>query len=353
MFSGNPYPLNAYQELSPLCKDGHVVLVQNRTDEQLYVKKYLQCYNEEVYRQLKNNPVKNVPRVAGLYRDELSDTLVIIEEYFMGFTIAELLEKKGVFSEKETIRIALELSNILQELQEQTPVIIHRDIKPSNVIITSKGEVKLIDFNAAKTENEDKNRDTMLIGTAGYAAPEQYGFAASSLQTDLYAFGVLLNIMLTGELPSEKLAKGKLRKVICHCLEMNPKDRYLDAKELYHVLKNISMTKIFWLPPGFRTLRVHRMIVALIGYAFIFLCAGFIEMQGYDTVLEWRFIQSITILLPLTVIFFCCNYFNIQHWFPFMRASRRSHRIIGFIIAPILIGWFYLTLIMIFTLIFH
>ena len=220
MSSENLYPLSVYQDMLPLCKDGHVVLVQNQTDEHLYVKKYLQCYNEEVYRQLRDNPVKNAPRIAGIYKEESEDILIIIEEYFMGFTIAELLEKKGVFSEKETIRIALELSRILQELQEQTPAIIHRDIKPSNVIITSKGEVKLIDFNAAKTENEEQNRDTILIGTAGYAAPEQYGFAASSSQTDIYAFGVLLNIMLTGKLPSETFAKGKLRKVICHCLEM-------------------------------------------------------------------------------------------------------------------------------------
>lgn len=350
MFSGNSYPLSVYQDMSPLCEKGHVILVQNQTDEHLYVKKYLRCYNEEIYRQLRNNPVKNVPRIAGIYKEESEDILIIIEEYYMGFTIAELLEKKGVFSEKETIRIALELSRILQDLQEQTPAIIHRDIKPSNVIITSKNEVKLIDFNAAKTENEDKNRDTVLIGTAGYAAPEQYGFAASSPQTDIYAFGVLLNIMLTGELPSETLAKGKLRKVICHCLEMNPKDRYLDAKELYFAIKKISMTKLFWLPPGFRTLRIHRMLVALLGYSLIFLFASFVKRHGFDTVFEWRFVQSVMILFPVSIIFFYCNYFNIQQWFPFMRASRRSHRIAGFIIAPILISWIFLTVIMIFTL---
>lgn len=64
--------------------------------------------------------------------------------------------------------------------QSFTPPIVHRDIKPSNIILTEDGRIVLIDLNAARLDDKNRSHDTQLIGTAGFAAPEQYGFAASS-----------------------------------------------------------------------------------------------------------------------------------------------------------------------------
>lgn len=72
------------------------------------------------------------------------------------------------------------LCNILNALHSMTPPIIHRDIKPSNIIITSYNYAMLLDFNAAKQFSGQNESDTVLIGTPGYAAPEQYGFGSSS-----------------------------------------------------------------------------------------------------------------------------------------------------------------------------
>ena len=74
----------------------------------------------------------------------------------------------------------------------QIAPIIHRDIKPSNIMITEQNHVVLLDFNAAKLYTNASTNDTVLLGTKGYAAPEQYGFGSSSPQTDIYAIGVLI-----------------------------------------------------------------------------------------------------------------------------------------------------------------
>ncbi|MCI6594068.1 MAG: hypothetical protein MSJ87_02280 [Firmicutes bacterium] len=82
--------------------------------------------------------------------------------------------------------------------QSFTPPIVHRDIKPSNIILTEDGRIVLIDLNAARLDDKNRSHDTQLIGTAGFAAPEQYGFAASSPRADLYAAGILMRVLLTG-----------------------------------------------------------------------------------------------------------------------------------------------------------
>ena len=208
MLFDNQYPLSAYKEITPLCEKGHVVLVQNERDGNFYVKKHIPCYNPEIYPLLQKNPVKNTPAIYGIYEEdsaanEFETNLILIEEYIPGSTLAELLEERGTFSEKETIHIAMQVCRILMDLHAMKPSVIHRDIKPSNIMLSSDGTVKLLDFNAAKTENSNKNRDTVLLGTAGFAAPEQYGFFSSSPQTDIYSVGVLINILLNGKLPAE------------------------------------------------------------------------------------------------------------------------------------------------------
>ena len=78
----------------------------------------------------------------------------------------------------------------------QIPPIIHRDIKPSNIIITAYNRAVLLDFNAAIYYSCQSTEDTILLGTQGYASPEQYGFGSSSPQTDIYSMGILFRELL-------------------------------------------------------------------------------------------------------------------------------------------------------------
>ena len=70
----------------------------------------------------------------------------------------------------------------------------------------------------------------------GYASPEQLGVAQSDARTDIYAVGVLLNVMITGKHPSEELARGRMGKIVRKCTSVNPDDRYESAKKLVEAL---------------------------------------------------------------------------------------------------------------------
>lgn len=342
MFRENPYPLSVYQELEPLCEKGHVVLVQNNQDGQLYVKKRIQTYSPELYRQLRADPVKNTPVLHGIFEDPAASEVppgahgrILIEEYLPGHTLAECLQEDGLFSQERCIDIAMQICSVLMDLHGRKPAIIHRDIKPSNVMLLPDGTVRLIDFSAAKTRSAHESRDTVLIGTAGFAAPEQYGFSASTPQTDLYALGVLMNTMLTGSLPWERQVQGHLRNIIARCLMMDPKRRYAGAWELYAALKNARKQKVPWLPPGFRTLRWYKMIPAMLWYIVVIYVSFQVDLDPGKLFITWLCTCMSLLLLGLLPVFFYGNYLGIRRYFPFMRSSNRWVRMLGMVIAPV------------------
>lgn len=345
MYFENHYPLSVYRDLTPLCGNGHVMLVQSEADGNLYVKKRFFCYQPEIYLQLQKNPAVHTPEICGIYEEKSEREggavqLTVIEEYLPGITIEERLSEGFLFSEEETVRIGMELCQILEELHGRKPPVIHRDIKPSNILILPEGSVILLDFNAAKTEDAGKSRDTVLLGTAGFAAPEQYGFSSASRQTDIYGIGVLMNVMLTGRFPSEMLADGKIRPMIRRCLEMNPTDRYCDVGELYNELGRAKKEKIRWFPPGFRSLSPCRMLPAAAGYVFFsFLFLFGIGAEDFPDPLERRFFQFGFFLMLFAAVCFYGDYMGVRRYFPFMRSSSRPVRILGLILAPVLIFW--------------
>ena len=102
----------------------------------------------------------------------------------------------------------------------------------------------LLDVNAAKWYDPDKTDDTRYLGTRFYAAPEQagYGLSASSVKADIYAVGMLLNVMITGDFPKAKRARGEIWEVIRRCIRLDPEERYT-AEELILELDRIGKTK--------------------------------------------------------------------------------------------------------------
>ena len=113
--------------------------------------------------------------------------------------------------------------------------IVHRDVKAENVILRGDQAV-LIDFDASRVFKDEISRDTQVLGTTGYAAPEQYGIAQTDQRADIYALGVLLNILLTGRHPSKELAGGRLGRVVQKCTRVNPQKRY---KNVLHLMEDL------------------------------------------------------------------------------------------------------------------
>lgn len=159
---------------------------------------------------------------------DVDDGQIVLEEYIDGITVAEVMqtEKYHYWGAK---KILGDVCNALSVLHKRG--IIHRDIKPENVMIDKNGRVVLIDFNASRKESK-ADKDTVIMGTIGYASPEQLGLFQTDARTDIYAAGVLLNVMLTGKHPTECFAKGHAGRIVRKCTALNPDDRYQSAEKL-------------------------------------------------------------------------------------------------------------------------
>lgn len=219
-----------YTELYPLNKSGTVVLIKNNSTGQLFVRKTLQIYDIYVYEYLSTHRPSGIPIIHSFRQTD--EGLVVIEEYINGQNLKTAIEERGPMDPQLALKFLTEICKILAPLHQNNPPIVHRDIKPSNILVTDTYGVYLLDFNAATKYSKDKDQDTVLIGTTGYAAPEQYGFKASDPRADVYALGRVAQDLLTGEKSSPENYNGPFANIIKKCLELDPKQRYRDASQL-------------------------------------------------------------------------------------------------------------------------
>lgn len=126
----------------------------------------------------------------------------LVQEYIPGNSIQQLLKQGKRFTEEESRKIAKEILEILIYLHELSPPVLHRDIKPSNLILGDDGQVYLVDFGAVQDRATAEGVTFTVVGTSGYAPPEQlWGRAVAA--SDLYAMGATLIHLLTGIAPAD------------------------------------------------------------------------------------------------------------------------------------------------------
>ena len=229
--------LSFYRELTVLDEKKNIVLVQDRRNSELCVKKTLDIYSRDVYEQLASVRIEGVPAVKECVAD---DGKLIVVEYVQGRSLKQVLDEHGLLNEEQAYEIAVQLVDILVRLHQLEPAIVHRDIKPSNIIIEKNGHVNLIDFNAARHVNADKNEDTRMLGTVYFAAPEQFGFGQSDERTDIYGLGATINYIMTGDKPGAGIAECRFSDILKKCLMVDAKDRYQSAEELRGVLDMLN-----------------------------------------------------------------------------------------------------------------
>ena len=192
----------------------------------------------EIYRLLamQNNP--HIPQIYAV--EEKEDELLVAEEYVDGESLGEYLQKK-LLSDEKKIALALQLCEAVGFLHALSPSIIHRDIKPSNILITGKGELKLIDFDASRQYKETpSSSDTRLLGTVEYAPPEQFGYSQTDVRSDIYSMGVVFHEMRPTE---NKKLEELWEKIAEKCTSFDPKNRYQSVAELKRELEKLATWK--------------------------------------------------------------------------------------------------------------
>jgi len=191
-----------------------------------------------------------IPRIFDYFSEEERSFLVM--EFISGKDLESILgESKSLLPIDKVIEWAIEICDVLQFLHTHDPPVIFRDIKPSNVMIDDHGRVRLVDFGIAKLFSPD--RKGTMIGTEGYAPPEQYRGEAGPL-SDIYALGATLHHLLTNRDPRieppftwadrplrdlNPAVPESLEKVVDRALSYNLSDRFATPAELSHALAQV------------------------------------------------------------------------------------------------------------------
>lgn len=205
----------------------------------------------------------NHPNIAAIYGVE---ERALVMELVEGVTLSERIGK-GAVPFDEALEIARQIADALEAAHEKG--VVHRDLKPANIKVTPDGRVKVLDFGLAKAMSgegitaDPANSPTMtmsatvagvIMGTAGYMAPEQAKGKPVDRRADIWAFGVVFHEMLTGrrlfegETATELIAAvltrepdldavpPRVRKLLRSCLEKDPKRRLRDIGDVWRLL---------------------------------------------------------------------------------------------------------------------
>jgi len=336
--------LSFYRDLEPMGKSDKVVLTRHIESGQIFVKKRLSAYSREMYRFLQGKDFAGVPHVYECLDDE--DCIVVIEEYVPGQTLRKYMDEQGPLPEPRAKQLIEALCDTLERLHGAEKPVVCRDLKPENVILTKDDKLVIVDFDAAKFVSQEKV-DTVLLGTPGYAAPEQFGFAASDERTDVYAVGVLLNEMLTGALPQEKTAEGQYGRVVRRSTSLDPKERHknitdfrLDLDGKLYDRTSIEQSDRKYLPPGFRTRTWWKMVLAVIGYSsaifmMLMFFVGFESAEGKPVIFRIA-VGILWMLLFGWNVAYIADYLGIRRKMPAQRIQSRGLRFLGHIITLII-----------------
>src|SRR5579872_5014610 len=194
----------------------------------------------------------HIPRIYDYFTDP--DHWYVVMEYIKGETLEGKLKKgrRGRFSIQQVFDIGIALCDVLSYLHTQQSPIIFRDVKPGNIMQTNTGRIYLIDFGIARHYTPGQSKDTTPLGSPGYAAPEQYGKAQTTAQTDIYGLGATLQTLLTGKEPLEILLEGtsqdriipiipkKLQMLLARMLEPDPGKRPRSMDEVKQSLQSLK-----------------------------------------------------------------------------------------------------------------
>ncbi len=187
-----------------------------------------------------------LPRIVDIIDNGI--TIFVVMDYIEGESLDKILASEGVQSEELVIGWAKQLCDALSYLHSQKPPIIYRDMKPANVMLKPEGNIKIIDFGIAREYKELSLADTTVLGTKGYAPPEQYS-GQTDQRSDIFALGMTMHHLLTGVDPRTKKAYAPVRQwnpevsegieaIIDKCVQPAAENRYQTCTDLLYDLEH-------------------------------------------------------------------------------------------------------------------
>ena len=278
-----------------------ITLVRELDKRNIYIKKELKTYNKTIWEKLKQLGIEGIPHIYSIEENE--DGLEIIEEYLACQTLSDILDEHIFYDGKQ---------------------------------------VYLFDFDIARNYIENQKRDTTVLGSQGYAAPEQFGFYQTDIRSDIYSLGVLYHVLLTNKLPRDYDLQGIEKRIIDKMIAIDPQGRYQDVKEiikdldqLFHIEK--KKEKKIKHPnalPGFRSGKLWKMIVAIMGYLlFIWILISFkIENQPIS---QYQYFVYRLILISWFIItlLFSTNYLSVRGYLPYYKNHGIAVKVLTTIIS--------------------
>ena len=188
----------------------------------------------------------SLPRIVDIIDNGL--TIYVVMDYIEGESLDKILNEYGAQSEEMVIGWAKQLCDALGYLHSQKPPIIYRDMKPANVMLKPEGNIKIIDFGIAREYKEQNLADTTVLGTKGYAPPEQYS-GQTDARSDIFALGMTMHHLLTGIDPRSGEAYAPVRQwnpelsegieiIIDRCVEPAAENRYQSCSDLLYDLEH-------------------------------------------------------------------------------------------------------------------
>lgn len=222
-----------------------------------------------------------LPRIVDIIDNGV--TIYVVMDYIEGESLDKILSEFGAQPEELVIGWAKQLCDALSYLHSQKPPIIYRDMKPANVMLKPEGNIKIIDFGIAREYKEQNLSDTTVLGTKGYAPPEQYN-GQTDARSDIYALGMTMHHLLTGVDPRKGEAYAPVRVynpelsegieiIINKCVQPAAENRYQSCADLLYDLEHPEL-----ITRGYKNRQKRKLGIFAVSasIAILTLCAGII-----------------------------------------------------------------------------